>query len=448
MGLCSLRSYGLEAGSLLAFIAICWLGNVTGVSDLALTAMVAIVAAPYLWIGSLQRLAWLLGALLPVYTLTGTPDLMWDGLRICIIAALLLRAGLSQEAFNAPVVAIASAGLGFIFISASTADLETARYGASLLLGVATAACVGPRLRRSCLTGFAAGAVASSGAVLLEVGTGISIGSGYQGVTGFIGLGSVSTNTGPQLALAVAVILLGYTGFNPASAVLMATVVSIGVLMTGSRAGLMTLVLFGCAMLASNRLRVIWRVVLVSSLATLVAVGAALSWAAVDRLLDIGALSVERQSGVDAGIRFFFASPLLGVHGPIPGVTDLTAQTYIYTTYLNWPAYFGLFGVLAVICVFTTLAFGGLPWQVTLMVLFMACLEFDGLLAGGSILPVILLLSMRDPTSSPRELASMRASRFRSGIYRGNPTPSLTRTKLPSRSSQTKVDMQPVWSKC
>ena len=443
-----MRRWHLETCSFLIILVICWFANANELDDSVFTLVVAVAAVPYLIAGPSLRLAWLLGALLPVYTVWGTPSLMWDGLRLCVIAALIVRAGISRDAFTAPVVALAATGLGFLLISSTMADLENARYAASLLLGVATAVSVGPALRRPCLTGFAVGAGVSAAAVMLEVGTGIAVGSGYQGTTGFIGLGSVSTNTGPQLALAVAVVVLGYTQLNQVSKWLMAALLSIGTVMAGSRAGFMALVLFVAVMLVSKRFGLRQRLMLLSALAVLFMIGAALHWAAVDRLLGIGTLSVERSAGIEAGIRFFMASPITGVHGPIPGVTDFSSQNFIYTTYLNWPAYFGLFGVVAVVWVFTTLALGGLPWQVTALVLFVACLEFDGLLAGGSILPVILLLSMREPTPWQPLLRLGRPLKYEPCLAGAHSRSTIVRAETASAGCIDFLNVAPGRSKC
>lgn len=399
------RSKDLVVGSVIA-ILICVTPLIDESPSQLIFFLLAILVPLMLFVRT-STLATALGFLLPIYAVAGTSPTTWDAIRICIVIVLLVKNAKKDFQFSIPLIVFLIVGTLFAAIAMIKTDWIAARYGASLLQACAIVLCIGEKNRKLALSGFVAGATASAVAVILEHYFSTTLGFASQGVTGNIGLGSVSTQTGSLLVLALLVIWFGYSSFSNNQGMVLSLILIAGILHAGSRAGAAALVGLILVALLTSRVRsevgtkeifagalVGAYVLIVRPLSVLrffpnqspeftvvkTAPGSTMK-TAVDNF------SSYRLRGVESGLEILSNDPWIG------SSSEASSNAYVHSTFLSWPAIYGVIGIIAVVAVFVTLAIWGVIWQLLVLIIGVALLEPHGLLAGGSTLPVILMLA-------------------------------------------------------
>ena len=375
--------------------AVGYLSYLHNFNEWAIATCVSITIIPYLFSANIGRLTTLLGLLLPIYTVSRSPSLIWDGIRFVIVIALLLRTLRHGLFVSTPAIFLVIIGSTFFVLSLAKGDFEGIQLSFVILYGAAVSAAVVTQHRTRFLSAFVLGATLSALAVIIESMTGVGLGSGYQGTTGFIGLGNVSTQTGPVLVLAIAVLSLGFTNLSYWVQLVSLSVLVMGVTMAGSRNGLGALVILGVSLIFTQRVRVGLRVLLVSSLVLAIAVGYALRWASVERFQVNGVVSSERSGGFLKSVTFFLSSPWTGIQA------STADAAYVHNLYSYWAAVFGILGIVGLIAIIWSLWRAGLPWPVLLLIIFVSAFETAGLLVAGASLSVLVTMAL---ASNQREL--------------------------------------------
>lgn len=370
-----------------------------------------VVFAPLLFVVRTSTLAFSLGFLLPIYAVADTSPMAWDALRVAIVVVLLIRNAKGGFECSRPLVVVLIAGLLFGGMSIVKGDLIGLRYGMSLVQACAIALCVGQKHKKLTLSGFVAGAGASAVAVFLEQHLEIVLGHASQGVTGSVGLGNVSTQTGPLFVLAIAVMWFGYSLYGRSNAFFLSLILIVGVLNSGSRLGVAALVAVVVMALVTPRARsaITKREIIVAGMVmgyTLIAQPLSVirffpemaPFGSVvliqpDAALDekVNGFSSNRVDGLEEGLELVKMDPLVG--------SSFAEAHSVHTLFLTWLVVYGLVGLVMLVAALVSLAVWGVPWQIMTLVILVGVLEPTGLMSGGSTLPVLLLIAAFHPKS-------------------------------------------------
>ena len=372
-------------------------------SDLALrhellfSALIASVVVSYAILAPVFRLASLFGFFLPISTVLATPYLAWDLAQFVTGFVLLLRNRSPAVSPNHPTHWALGLGVLVLLFSIYFEETNYLTLGFSFIIGATLSFAIRGGALRPALLGFVISSALSATAVTLEVFSGIAVGSGNEGEYGFTGFGGTSTFSGPIFGLAL--YLLFFKKFPSLPVWLkigIATTLGVGILLAGSRSGLVVGAIAIAAIAWENRSISVLRMfapVLIFAGSIALFFGSPTVAKFSTRAFE----STERWRGVLAAVDYISVSPIFGIHSQIAGVTDAVGAEQIHSTFLFFPAFFGLMGTFVICGLFLALSRHRLPAGLFVMVVFMGIVEIQGFLGGGSVLPLILALSQSRP---------------------------------------------------
>ncbi len=353
---------------------------------------------------SYASVAVLLGATLPWYTIRELPPVTFDLIRLLLVIALLCH---SQRRINIPAICLGVsvfAGL-YALLGIVLSDAGSIHFSLSILLGVVIALACSPKISSQVLTGYVVGCAISGLAVLSQAFLGVRVGADLQGSITYVGLSSTSTALGPEIALALYLLVRQRHMYRRMISIALLVILSVSILVCGSRAGLVAALVGLLIWLFESRVN--WRIKLSALIfsASALAVGRLLSWPTISRSVGSTALpenqilavdySTGRVEGIRAGLNLLYWRDLLGV-----GVTQADARS-VHTLFLWLPASFGIVGWVSLFGFFGLFFFAGLPIAVLGMIAAVGIAEPVGLLAGGSTLPILILLTQQSRSRWP-----------------------------------------------